>query len=118
MQITRSMNDSVYGYITFHISSSECSPRGSKFVRILPRKRVGSWGMTLSFILRSLRPMEQMFNPSIRILPLSGSTKRNKAVISVVLPLPVLPTMPTRVPSLNVQVIPLRTSGAFGRYLN
>ena len=58
-----------------------------------------------------------MSSPSIMIFPLVGSTKRNKALMSVVFPLPVLPTTPTLVPSLNVHVIPLRTTGAFGRYL-
>lgn len=70
----------------------------------------------LSFILKSFKPMEHISSPSTRIFPLAGSTKRNKALISVVLPLPVLPTTPTLLPSLNVHVIPLRTNGAFGRY--
>jgi len=55
-----------------------------------------------------------MLIPSIKISPLEGSTMRNKALISVVFPLPVLPTTPTLFPSLNVQFIPLRTNGAFG----
>jgi len=102
---------------TFHISSSEYRPRGSRFVLMLPLKRVGSWGIMLSLILKSFNPIEQMFIPSIRISPLEGSTKRNKALISVLFPLPVLPTTPTLLPPLNVQVIPLRTNGALGRYL-
>ena len=67
----------------------------------------------------SLNPSNQwsMSSPSTRILPLEGSTNRNKALISVVFPLPVLPTTPTLVPSSKVQVISLRTNGAFGRYL-
>lgn len=70
----------------------------------------------LSFILKSFRPREQMSMPSIVIVPLTGSTKRNKALMSVVFPLPVLPTTPTLVPPLNVHVIPFRTRGAFARY--
>lgn len=71
----------------------------------------------LSFVLKSFNPIEQMSSTSIRILPLSGSTKRKNALINVVFPLPVVPTTPTLVPSLNVHVIPLRTIGEFGRYL-
>lgn len=85
-------------------------------MRMLPLNSVGSCGMMLSFILKSFRPMEHISTPSMMILPLSGSTKRNKALIRVVFPLPVLPTTPTLVPSLKVHVIPLRTRGAFGRY--
>lgn len=71
----------------------------------------------LSFVLKSFNPKEHMSSPSMSILPFSGSTRRNKALINVVFPLPVLPTTPTLVPSLNVRVIPLRTNGVFGRYL-
>lgn len=71
----------------------------------------------LSFVLKSLRPTEPISSPTIRIVPLAGSTKRNKAHTSVDFKLPVLPTIPTLVPYLNVQVIPLRTSEAAGRYL-
>jgi len=84
---------------------------------MLPLKSVGSWGMMLSLVLKSFNPIEHMFIPSIRISPVEGSTKRNKALISVLFPLPVLPTTPILLPSLKVQVIPLRTNGAFGRYL-
>jgi len=84
---------------------------------MLPLKRVGSWGMMLSLVLKSFNPIEHMLTPSIRISPLEGSTKRNKALISVLFPLPVLPTTPTLLPSLKVQVIPLSTNGALGRYL-
>lgn len=72
--------------------------------------------MILSFVLKSFNPILQISSPSMRILPLSGSTNLNKALINVVLPLPVLPTTPTLVPSMIVQVIPVRTRGAFGRY--
>jgi len=52
--------------------------------------------MMLSFFLKSLRPIEDMSSPSIRIVPLAGSIKRNKALIIVDFPLPVLPTTPTQ----------------------
>lgn len=102
-------------YTSHSFWSSYC-PRGSKLFRILPLKRVGSWGIMLSFNLRSFRPMVQMSRPSIRILPPAGSTNRNKALISVVFPLPVLPTTPILCPAGKVQVIPFRTSGACKRY--
>ncbi|KAL6841680.1 hypothetical protein ACP4OV_028509 [Aristida adscensionis] len=41
--------------------------------------------------------------------------RRNNELISVDFPLPVLPTTPILFPAANVQVIPLRTSGAFAR---
>jgi hypothetical protein len=75
------------------------------------------WEGILQLTFKSFNPIEHMFRPSMRISPLEGSTKRNKALISVLFPLPVLPTTPTLLPSLNVQVIPLRTNGALGRYL-
>lgn len=50
-------------------------------------------------------------------VPLSSSTKRNKALINIYLPLRVLPTTPTLLPSLNVQAIPLGTSGTVWWYL-
>jgi len=58
-----------------------------------------------------------MSSPSMRIFPFSCSTNLNKVLNNVVFTLPVLPTTPTPVSSTNVQVIPLRTKGAFGRYL-
>lgn len=51
------------------------------------------------------------------ILPPAGSTRRNNELMSVDFPLPVLPTTPILFPAGNVQVIPLRTRGMFGRYL-
>ena len=87
-----------------------------RLVRTIPLKRVGSWGMMLSFILKSFKPMEHMSSPSTRIFLLASSTKWNKALISVVFPHPVLPTTLTLAPSLKVQVISLRTNGEFGRY--
>lgn len=104
-------------FLTSHISWSEYKPRGSKLLRTVPLKRVGSWGIILSLVLRSLRPMEQISNLSISILPPAGSTRRNNELISVDFPLPVLPTTPILFPATKVQVIRLRTSGAFGRYL-
>jgi len=103
--------------LTSHISWSECRPRGSKLLRTVPLKSVGSWGIILNLVLRSFRPMEQISNLSISILPPAGSTRRNNELISVDFPLPVLPTTPILFPAAKVQVIPLRTSGAFGRYL-
>ncbi|TVU07895.1 hypothetical protein EJB05_41270, partial [Eragrostis curvula] len=64
-------------------------------------------------ISASLRPMEQISNLSISILPPAGSTRRNSELISVDFPLPVLPTTPILFPAAKVQLIPLRTSVLF-----
>jgi hypothetical protein len=86
-------------------------------VRTVPLKRLGSCGIILNLVLKSFNPIEQISSLSIRILPPLGSTRRNKELIRVDLPLPVRPTTPILFPAWKVQVIPLSTKGAFGRYL-
>ena len=58
-----------------------------------------------------------MSMPSTTIFPPAGSTRRNKALVRVVFPLPVRPTIPILCPPRNVQLMPRRTNGASGRYL-
>jgi hypothetical protein len=102
--------------ITFHISISRCSSRGSMFVRTVPRKRVGSWGIIPNRARRSWRPMLAMSRLSMRILPPAGSTRRKSALIRVVFPLPVRPTTPILSPALKVHVMPFNTRGEVGLY--
>jgi hypothetical protein len=54
--------------------------------------------------------------PSIIICPAVGSTIRKSACTRVVLPLPVLPTMPVFLPPRKVHVRPRNTSGMCGAY--
>lgn len=102
---------------TSHISWSVCFNKGSRLYLTDPTKSVGSCGMTAKWDLRSWSPIVEMSRSSITIFPSVGSTKRNKALMKVVFPLPVRPTIPILCLPSIVQVIPWRTSGAFGRYL-
>ena len=106
-----------YKKYTSHISSSLCWANGSKLNLTVPLKRVGSWGIIPKRDLRSWSPIEHISMWSTTIFPPTGSTKRNKAPINVVFPLPVLPTIPILSPPSNVQLIPRRTRGAPGLYL-
>ena len=102
---------------TFHISSSEYCPIGSRLLLTVPSKRTGSWGMIPNRDLRSWSPNMQMSRPSIIILPPEGSTSLKKTWIKVDFPLPVRPTTPIFSPPWMLRVMPLITRGVFGRYL-
>jgi uncharacterized protein YhhL (DUF1145 family) len=64
--------------LTSQISSSECRPRGSTLLLTLPLKSVGSWGMMLSFILRSLSPMLQMSRSSVWVDKAEQCTQKSR----------------------------------------
>lgn len=85
---------------------------------MVPSKSVGSWGMMLSRVRKSFRPIKLMSTASIVILPPEASTSRKRASTRVDFPLPVLPTTPTELPPLMVTDMPFKTSGVFGLYLN
>ena len=46
----------------------------------VPTNRTGSWGITVSLVLRSSKPTVQISTPSMRMAPPAGSTRRNKAI--------------------------------------
>ena len=77
----------------FQMDSSVNSPKGSKFLRMVPENKMGSWGMTDKFFLKSYNLVCEAFLPQICIRP-SGSTRRNSAAINDDLPAPVRPTTP------------------------
>lgn len=68
---------------------------GSRFDRIVPVNNNGSCGIMPIFDRKSSNPIVDVLIPSITMLPSSGSTSRNKAVMREDLPAPVRPTMPT-----------------------
>lgn len=70
------------------------SSNGSKFFRIVPENRTGSWGIMESLDLNSCSPSSWISIPSIIILP-SLKANLNKAAIKEDFPAPVLPTIPT-----------------------
>lgn len=102
---------------TSQISASECWHKGSKLNLTVPLNRVGSWGIIPNLDLRSWTPILEMSTLSTTIFPPTGSTSLNKALIRVVFPLPVLPTIPILCPPSNVQLIPFRTNGDSRLYL-
>mmetsp|Transcript_17451 Transcript_17451/g.46375 ORF Transcript_17451/g.46375 Transcript_17451/m.46375 type:complete len:255 (-) Transcript_17451:894-1658(-) len=88
-------------------SSSACRPVGSMFHRTVPEKRTGSWGMMVTSCLSFRRPRVEMSTEPIVMLPAQGSTIRRSAVSSVLFPLPLRPTMPTRSPAPTANETPL-----------
>mmetsp|Transcript_6596 Transcript_6596/g.10886 ORF Transcript_6596/g.10886 Transcript_6596/m.10886 type:complete len:243 (-) Transcript_6596:807-1535(-) len=77
-------------------SASVLSSSGSRLDRTVPWKSTGSWGMIASRRRKVCRPSLPVSTPSIHIDPASGSTRRNSAAVSELLPAPVRPTTPTR----------------------
>mmetsp|Transcript_6203 Transcript_6203/g.10389 ORF Transcript_6203/g.10389 Transcript_6203/m.10389 type:complete len:216 (+) Transcript_6203:106-753(+) len=106
-------------------SSVRCNPsqtswseylwKGSRLDRIVPENNTGSCGITAITDRSVFRPMVAIFTPSIRISPLSNSTKRSNAVNNDDFPAPVRPTMPTfSLPPMD-SVRPRKTSGSPSR---
>lgn len=79
--------------IASHNSASEYSSKGSRFDRIVPEKRTGSWGIIEIFFRKSEMFINFVSIPSIIIDP-CVSARRNSAVIIEDFPAPVRPTMP------------------------
>ncbi len=65
---------------------SENWSKGSRFVRIVPEKRAGSWGIMARRVRRSWRRTVEMSTPSIVMLPFRASRKRKSASERVDLP--------------------------------
>lgn len=82
------------------ISSSLYLLKGSMFVLIVPVKRVGSWGIMVTFWRREWSPNSEISSPSRTIFPtvwssFSASSRiLSKPSVRVDLPLPVRPTTP------------------------
>jgi hypothetical protein len=99
------------------ISSSVALFSGSTLNLKVPVKRVGSYGMIVIFCLSCSREWSPMLCPSIKILPDSISMILVKAREIVLLPAPVLPTIPILCPPSILNERPLRTFSVVGLYL-
>ena len=78
---------------------------------------IGSCGITVILLLKSFRLSLLISIPSIRIEPELGSKIRLRQRQIVLLPAPVLPTIPILCPFSTSKVRFLRTSGVSGLYL-
>ena len=114
-----------------YISATSYSSNTSRLDRSVPDKIVGSWGMIVTLVRRSVRPIFAMSAsrtlaqvasssfrykpiPSITIRPCVASTKRKKLNARVDLPQPVEPTMPIFCRGATLKEIPCRTFGKSG----
>mmetsp|Transcript_26008 Transcript_26008/g.88999 ORF Transcript_26008/g.88999 Transcript_26008/m.88999 type:complete len:271 (-) Transcript_26008:521-1333(-) len=100
----------------FHCSASPCSASGSRLRCSVPAKHSASCGTMLRAERRAPRGRDLVSRPSSVTRPLSGSTVRNSAASSVLLPLPVRPTTPRRSRGDTSKVTPLSASGWPGPY--
>ena len=78
---------------------------------------IGSYGITVILLLKSFRFSLLISIPSINISPELGSKIRLRQRQIVLLPAPVLPTIPILWPFSTSNVRFLRTSGVSGLYL-
>ena len=87
--------------MTFSISSSVYWCNKSKLSRIVQLlNNVGTWGITDILRRKVCNPIFDISTLSIKIFPFpSVSNRRNKVCINVLFPLPLRPTIPTRVPA-------------------
>ena len=99
------------------ISSSLDSFCGSKLNLRVPSKIVGSWGMIVIQDQSLASSILEMSSPLINICPEYASTIRHRARHIVLLPAPVLPTIPTFSPAFTSNVKSFRTSSVSGQYL-
>lgn len=99
------------------ISSSVALSYGSILNLKVPVNRVGSWGIIVIFSLSCSKEWSAMLFPSMRILPSSISTILVNARLIVLLPAPVLPTIPIFCPPLMLRLRPFKTFSVFGLYL-
>mmetsp|Transcript_25960 Transcript_25960/g.77538 ORF Transcript_25960/g.77538 Transcript_25960/m.77538 type:complete len:237 (-) Transcript_25960:1589-2299(-) len=82
--------------------SSATAPKGSRFLRRSPEKRMGSCGTMVTLLRSSARPQAAMSTSPSRMRPLSRPTIRSSAPMMVDFPEPVRPTMPTFSPPTSV----------------
>ncbi len=88
------VNQSTTASRALQISSSLCSSPGSKLNLSVPEKSCGVCGIIDINLLRSKSPSCDMSIPLISMVPLKGSTRRNRVATRVDFPAPVLPTIP------------------------
>mmetsp|Transcript_79171 Transcript_79171/g.203940 ORF Transcript_79171/g.203940 Transcript_79171/m.203940 type:complete len:247 (-) Transcript_79171:875-1615(-) len=99
-------------------ASRECAWTGSRLRLSGPLKRNGSWGTTATAPRSVCRPIFATSTPSMRMEPLSISTRRRSITESDDLPAPVRPQMPSRSPAATVIVSWSTAGGSSGRYLS
>lgn len=97
-----------------HSCRSEQRPHRSRLLRIVPSRRIGSCGTTLSAVRSRSSGMRQCSIPPMRTRPRSGSTNRKSAWKSVLFPEPVRPTIPTCAPAGISMLTSRRTHGKCG----
>ena len=81
-------------------------------------KRHGSCGMKVIYWRSYFKLTLAMSIPSIKIEPPANSTNLDRAMLTVDLPAPVLPTIPIFSPLFTSKESFFRTSSIFGRYRN
>lgn len=91
--------------------------QGSKLSLNVPFIRVGSCSIIVIHDLRSLIRYSMISLSSIRILPRAGYNILSMQLMSVDLPAPVLPTIPTLSPAEILILTFLITKGNYYRYL-
>mmetsp|Transcript_23537 Transcript_23537/g.76568 ORF Transcript_23537/g.76568 Transcript_23537/m.76568 type:complete len:313 (+) Transcript_23537:272-1210(+) len=103
--------------MTRQSSSSVWVPIRSMLLRRSPWNMMGSCGMHVIDWRRRSRVMLWISTASRRMRPPVGSTSRQSATMSELLPLPVRPTMPILCPASTANVTRRSTSGPCGVYL-
>ena len=92
-------------------------PSGSRFLRKVSLNSTGSWGITVSLDLKSLRFIYLMLAPSIKISPSEISMILLNARATVDFPAPLLPHKPTFCPFWILRLSPFKTFSKPGLYL-
>mmetsp|Transcript_1424 Transcript_1424/g.4901 ORF Transcript_1424/g.4901 Transcript_1424/m.4901 type:complete len:257 (+) Transcript_1424:124-894(+) len=98
------------------ISWSVCAEKGSRLRRSVAEKRKGVCAMLVKAGRRSCRPMVDRSTPSMSTRPELGSRRRKSTERRELLPAPVLPQMPTRLPASMVQLSPRSVGSRSARY--
>lgn len=105
-------------YSTSISFSSGRRSNGSKLNLRVPLNKVGSWGITVIFYLKSLRFRVLISTPSISIVPFSNSMILERVSAIVDFPAPVRPHIPIFWPGSMSKVRSFNTIAVFGLYLN
>ena len=97
-------------------SSSEYSSRGSRFARIVPGNRTGSWARKVTRLRRACLSTVAMSMPSIKILPVLGGVVASSESASVLFPEPVRPMRAVVEPPLIVKDTLMSAGSRCGAY--